>query len=179
MLLFVGLGNPGAAHAGQRHNVGFMALDAIARRHRFGPWKAKFQGAVAEGRLDGKKLLALKPQTYMNESGRSVGEALRYFDIPPDEVVVFHDEIDLAGGKVRIKAGGGAAGHNGLRSIAAHIGAGFRRVRIGVAHPGNAALVQRYVLNDFSKLETTWLLPLLRRLPTPRPCWRRARMAAS
>jgi peptidyl-tRNA hydrolase, PTH1 family len=153
MLLIVGLGNPGLKYAANRHNIGFVAIDAIARRQGFGPWRRKFQSEVAEGMLAGAKVLALKPQTYMNDSGRAVGEAARFFHIAPGEVVVLHDELDLPLGKVRAKTGGGHAGHNGLRSIEAHIGPDFHRLRLGIGHPGEKALVHHYVLDDFSKAE--------------------------
>jgi PTH1 family peptidyl-tRNA hydrolase len=153
MRLLVGLGNPGPRYAGNRHNIGFMIVDAIARRHGLGPWRRRFHGAVAEGQLGGERVLLLKPETYMNESGRAVAEAMKFYKLEPGDVVVFHDEIDLRPGKVRAKTGGGTAGHNGLRSIAAHIGNGFRRVRIGVGHPGVRELVEYYVLQDFPKAE--------------------------
>ncbi len=161
MLLFAGLGNPGAKHAGNRHNVGFMAIDAIAGRHGFSPFKTRFSGQAAEGRLNGEKVLLLKPMTYMNESGRSVGAALRFHKLRPAQVVVFYDELDLAPGKVRVRTGGGIAGHNGLRSIRSHIGPDFRRVRIGIGHPGDKRRVQGHVLRDFPKSERAWLEPLL------------------
>lgn len=161
MLLIVGLGNPGSQYAGHRHNVGWMAVDAIHERHRFGPWRKRFSAEIAEGQFGARKALLLKPQTFMNESGRAVGEAARFFKIPPSEIVVIHDEIDLAPSKVRIKAGGGAAGHNGLRSINAHIGNDYRRVRIGVGHPGSRELVNIHVLHDFAKADHDWLDPLL------------------
>ncbi|MDR9393688.1 MAG: aminoacyl-tRNA hydrolase, partial [Roseovarius sp.] len=135
MQLFVGLGNPGAKYERNRHNIGFMALDRIAADHGFAAWRQRFQGQLAEGRLDGDKMLLLKPQTYMNLSGQSVGEAMRFFKLGPNDVTVFHDELDLAPGKVRVKQGGGHAGHNGLRSIHQHIGADYRRVRLGIGHP--------------------------------------------
>jgi PTH1 family peptidyl-tRNA hydrolase len=153
MLLIVGLGNPGLKYAANRHNIGFVAIEAIARRHGFGPWRRKFQSEVAEGMLAGAKVLALKPQTYMNDSGRAVGEAARFFHIAPSHVVVLHDELDLPLGKVRAKTGGGHAGHNGLRSIEAHIGPDFHRLRLGIGHPGEKSLVHHYVLDDFSKAE--------------------------
>jgi PTH1 family peptidyl-tRNA hydrolase len=153
MLLLVGLGNPGTRYAGNRHNIGYMAVDEIVRRHGFGPWRSRFQGALAEGRLGELKLLALKPETYMNESGRSVGEAVRFYKIEPDALLVFHDDLDLRLGKVKVKRGGGAGGHNGLRSIDAHIGPDYRRVRLGIGHPGHKDLVYPYVLKDFSKDE--------------------------
>lgn len=161
MILIVGLGNPGAQYAGHRHNVGFVAVDAIAERWGFQPERAKFQGIARDGRLGGDKALILKPMTYMNESGRAVGEALRFFKLAPEDVVVFHDEIDLAPGKLRVKAGGGHAGHNGLRSIEAHIGPAYRRIRIGVGHPGHKDRVAGYVLHDFSKADQDWLDPSL------------------
>ncbi len=161
MLLIVGLGNPGAEYHRNRHNVGFMALDTIAERHGFGPFRARFQGLASEGRLGGDKILVLKPQTYMNESGRSVGEALRFYKLDSDQIIVFHDEVDLAPGKVRVKFDGGHAGHNGLRSIDAHIGKDYRRVRVGVGHPGGKKGVAGHVLHDFSKADDTWLNKML------------------
>jgi len=163
MKLFVGLGNPGAKYAGNRHNIGFMAVDEIASAHGFGPWRGKFQGALAEGRLGREKVMLLKPETFMNNSGQSVGEAMRFFKLTPDDVVVFHDELDLAPGKCRVKTGGGAAGHNGLRSMDAHIGPSFKRVRLGIGHPGHKDRVSPYVLGDFAKAEQSgWLDDLLR-----------------
>jgi PTH1 family peptidyl-tRNA hydrolase len=159
--LIVGLGNPGARHAQNRHNVGWMALDAIARAHGFGPWRAKFQGMVSEGRLSGDKALLLKPATFMNLSGQSVGEAMRFLKLTPADLVVLHDELDLAPGKLRVKDGGGHAGHNGLRSIHQHIGPDYRRVRIGIGHPGDRNRVADYVLHDFAKADSAWLDPLL------------------
>ncbi|HVY85508.1 MAG TPA: aminoacyl-tRNA hydrolase [Caulobacterales bacterium] len=162
MLLLVGLGNPGAKYAKNRHNIGFMAVDALARAYGFGPWRKKFQGEIAEGQIDGVKCLLLKPQTFMNESGRSVGEAALFHKLAPSDVVVFYDEIDMAPGRFRMKRGGGAAGHNGIRSIAASaIGADFRRARLGVGHPGQAELVHGYVLSDFHKADAEWLEKLL------------------
>ena len=161
MKLFVGLGNPGDKYARHRHNVGFMAVERIAERHRFGPWKRKFQGLAADGEIDGEKVLLLKPDTYMNESGRAVGEACRFLKIGIGEVVAFHDELDLAPGKLKAKAGGGNAGHNGLRSITQHVGNDFVRVRIGIGHPGAKELVHGYVLHDFSKADEAWLGPML------------------
>ncbi len=161
MLLVVGLGNPGPEYARNRHNIGFMAVDAIHARHRFGPWRAKFQGEIADGAVGGDKALLLKPMTYMNASGRSVGQAMQFYKLKPEDVVVLHDELDLAAGKVRVKAGGGAAGHNGIRDIAAHIGPEFRRVRIGIGHPGEKDRVLGHVLKDFAKDDRTWLDPLL------------------
>ena len=156
MLLFVGLGNPGAKYAGNRHNVGFMAVDAIAKRHGFPPWRRRFQGVASEGSL-GERVLLLLPGTYMNESGRAVAEAAHFYKLDLKDIVVFHDEIDLPPAKVRVKAGGGIAGHNGLRSISSHIGNDYRRVRIGVGHPGVKDLVHAYVLNDFAKAERPWV----------------------
>ena len=156
MLLFVGLGNPGAKYAGNRHNVGFMAVDAIAKRHGFPPWRRRFQGVASEGSL-GERVLLLLPGTYMNESGRAVAEAAHFYKLDLKDIVVFHDEIDLPPAKVRVKAGGGIAGHNGLRSISSHIGNDYRRVRIGVGHPGVKDLVHAYVLNDFAKDERPWV----------------------
>src|SRR5690242_8702597 len=157
MLLLVGLGNPGTRHAGNRHNIGFMAIDAIARRHGIGPWRRRFQAMTAEGPLGGERVLLLKPETYMNDSGRAVAEAQNFYKLALADVVVFHDEIDLPPGKVRIKMGGGNAGHNGLRSLSACIGNDYRRVRIGVGHPGVKEFVQIHVLNDFAKSERPWV----------------------
>ena len=157
MLLLVGLGNPGERYAGNRHNIGFMVLQAIAKRHGIGPWRRRFQGLACEGPIGGVRSLLLLPATYMNESGRAVADAARFYKVALPDVVVFHDEIDLPPGKVRVKVGGGIAGHNGLRSISAHIGNDYRRVRIGVGHPGNKDLVQAYVLNDFAKSERPWV----------------------
>jgi len=159
--LWVGLGNPGAEHAMQRHNVGFMAADAIASVHRFGPWKAKFQGSIAEGRIGDAKVMLLKPATFMNESGRSIGEAMRFFKLTPAEVTVFYDELDLAPFKVKVRVGGGAAGHNGIRSTMSHIGEDFRRVRIGIGHPGHKDRVLGYVLGNYAKAELDDLAHLL------------------
>jgi PTH1 family peptidyl-tRNA hydrolase len=160
MLLFVGLGNPGAKHAGNRHNIGFMAVDAIMRRHGMSAWRRRFQGVASEGQIGAVRVLALLPGTYMNESGRAVAEAAHFYRLTPGEVVVFHDEIDLPPGKLRVKVGGGVAGHNGLRSITAHIGNDYRRVRIGVGHPGVKELVHAYVLSDFAKSEREWVAAL-------------------
>lgn len=159
MQLLVGLGNPGAQYALHRHNIGYMAADAIADVHRFDPWRVRFQGLAADGRIGGDKLLLLKPTTYMNESGRSVGEAMRFYKLTPADVTVFYDELDLAPGKVRVKVGGGAAGHNGIRSIAAHIGENFRRVRIGIGHPGHKDRVTGHVLGNFSRAELDGWVP--------------------
>ncbi|MEX1154309.1 aminoacyl-tRNA hydrolase [Parvibaculum sp.] len=162
MILLVGIGNPGEKYARNRHNIGFMAADAIVRRHSFAAPRARFQGIVSEGMLGGEKAIVLKPTTYMNESGRAVGEAMRFYKIEPADVVVFHDELDLAPAKLRIKTGGGTAGHNGIRSIAAHIGPDFRRVRIGIGHPGEKERVLGAVLGDFSKAEMKdWVEPLI------------------
>ncbi|HEY8579562.1 MAG TPA: aminoacyl-tRNA hydrolase [Beijerinckiaceae bacterium] len=157
MLLFVGLGNPGAKYARNRHNIGFMALEAIAREHGFQPLRKRFQGLASEGAIDGRRAILLEPQTYMNESGRAVAEAARFHKIPLSDIVVLHDELDLAPGKLRVKTGGGNAGHNGLRSITAQLGNDYRRVRLGIGHPGDKALVHGYVLNDFGKSEQGWV----------------------
>ncbi|MDZ7709651.1 MAG: aminoacyl-tRNA hydrolase [Roseovarius sp.] len=162
MKLFAGLGNPGAKYARNRHNIGFMAVDAIAADHGFGPWRAKFQGRVSEGVLGAEKVILLKPETFMNLSGQAVGEAARFYKLGPQDVVVFHDELDLAPGKLRVKQGGGHAGHNGLRSIEAHIGRDFARVRLGIGHPGHKDRVAGYVLQDFAKADADWLDDLMR-----------------
>lgn len=161
MKLLVGLGNPGGKYAQNRHNVGFMALDAVARAHDAGPWRRRFQGEAAEAVLGREKCLLLKPMTYMNLAGQAVGEAAQFYKIAPGDITVFHDELDLSPGRVRVKTGGGAAGHNGLRSIMAHIGPAFRRVRIGVGHPGDKDLVVAYVLGNFARSDQDWLEPLL------------------
>jgi peptidyl-tRNA hydrolase, PTH1 family len=161
MKLFVGLGNPGQEYAFNRHNVGFMAVDAIAAAHDFPAWRKRFSGLAAEGRLGRESVLLFKPQTFMNESGRAVGEAARFYKLDLGDVVVFHDELDLAPGKVRVKTGGGVAGHNGLRSLGAHIGNDYVRVRIGIGHPGHKDRVSGYVLHDFAKADHDWLEPLL------------------
>ncbi len=161
MLLLIGLGNPGAEYAKHRHNIGFMAVDEIARRHSFPPFRRRFQGLCAEGAVDGVRVLALKPQTFMNESGRSVEAARAFYKLEPEDVVVFHDEIDLIAGKVRVKKGGGHAGHNGLRSIHEHIGPDYRRVRLGVGHPGDRDRVVGHVLRPFAKADAEWLQALL------------------
>jgi len=157
MLLFVGLGNPGTSYAGHRHNIGFMAAEAIASRHGFPAWRRRFQGVTTEGAIGGRRVLLLRPGTYMNESGRAVAEAAHFYKIELADIVVIHDEIDLAPAKLRVKTGGGIAGHNGLRSISAHVGNDYRRVRIGVGHPGVKELVHPHVLSDFAKSERPWV----------------------
>ncbi len=203
MRLLVGLGNPGGKYARNRHNIGFMAVDAIARAHDFGPWRAKFQGEIAEGRLGTEKALLLKPGTFMNLSGDAVRAAATFYKLTPADIIVLHDELDLAPGKVRVKTGGGHAGHNGLRSIQAHIGPEFTRVRLGIGHPGHKDLVTPHVLGDFAKAEEDGLAELLegvadgapalaagdeagflnrvalRRAPSPRPAPPRAEPAAA
>jgi PTH1 family peptidyl-tRNA hydrolase len=161
MLLIVGLGNPGPEYRRHRHNVGFMAADAIHGRHGFSPWRKRFRGEVAEGTLAGEKVLLLKPLTYMNDSGRAVQAAMAFYKLAPNDIVVIHDEVDLPPGKTRMKAGGGTAGHNGLRSIGAEVGEDFRRLRIGVGHPGVKEAVPHYVLHDFPKADAAWLTPLI------------------
>ena len=162
MILVTGLGNPGSRYAGNRHNIGFMAVDEIARDPAFSPFSKKFSGEIAEGVIDGEKIVLLKPLTFMNESGRSVGEAARFFKIEPKDVVVIHDELDLAPGRVRVKTGGGHGGHNGLRSIDAHLGTrDYKRVRLGIGHPGHKDQVSPYVLSDFHKVDREWLDPLI------------------
>ncbi len=162
MKLFVGLGNPGAKYAQNRHNVGFMAVDRVASDHGFGPWRAKFQGEVCEGTLGGTKVLLLKPGTFMNRSGQSVQAAASFYKLEAPDIIVFQDELDLAPGKVRVKSGGGHAGHNGLRSLHSHIGDGYDRVRIGIGHPGHKDRVSGYVLSDFAKADADWLDDVLR-----------------
>jgi PTH1 family peptidyl-tRNA hydrolase len=161
MLIIAGLGNPGAKYAGNRHNIGFMAVDEIVRRHGFSPWRKKFQAEISDGMLGGESVLAIKPLTYMNESGRAVGEAMRFYNAGPEDLIVLYDELDLVPGKVRIKVGGGAGGHNGIRSIDAHVGKDYRRVRLGIGHPGHKDRVTGYVLGDFAKADHGWLDPLL------------------
>jgi PTH1 family peptidyl-tRNA hydrolase len=161
MLLLVGLGNPGARYAGNRHNIGFLVVQAIAKRHGIGPWRRRFAGLACEGPLGSVRTLLLLPGTYMNESGRAVAEAVHFYKLPISDVTVFHDEIDLPPGKVRVKVGGGVAGHNGLRSISEHIGNDYRRVRIGVGHPGDKDRVQHYVLSDFAKSDRDWVEALI------------------
>lgn len=161
MHLIVGLGNPGDKYRRNRHNIGFMAVDAIARRHGFPAFREKYQGLIAEGSIDGERVLLLKPQTYMNSSGDSVQQVARFYKLGPADISVLYDEIDLAPGKTRVKVGGGNGGHNGLRSIDPQIGTGYRRVRLGVGHPGHKDMVMPHVLGDFAKVEETWLIPLL------------------
>jgi len=161
MLLIAGLGNPGRRYAGNRHNIGFMAADEIHRYHRFAPWRARFEGETSEGLIGGHKALVLKPATYMNESGRAVSGAMRFYKLTPADIVVIYDELDLPPGKLRIKQGGGGAGHKGLKSIEAHIGGNFRRMRIGIGHPGAKELVNGYVLHDFARADREWIDPLL------------------
>lgn len=162
MKLIVGLGNPGAKYAGHRHNIGFMAVDQIVRDHGFGAWKSKHQGQITEGRLGGERVALLKPMTFMNNSGQSVTAAMRFYKLEPADVIVLHDEIDLAPGKVKFKFGGGHAGNNGLRSVHAHIGPEYGRVRLGVGHPGHKDRVPGYVLHDFAKADQDWLDDVLR-----------------
>lgn len=162
MQLFVGLGNPGNKYAKNRHNIGFMAMDEIARDHGFAPWRSKFQGQVTEGMLGREKVILLKPETFMNLSGQSVGEAMRFYKLDPADVTVFHDELDLAPARLKHKIGGGHAGHNGLRSIHSHIGEAYGRVRMGIGHPGHKDRVAGYVLSDFAKADEAWLDDLLR-----------------
>jgi PTH1 family peptidyl-tRNA hydrolase len=157
MLLFVGLGNPGPRYAGNRHNIGCMAVQAIARRHGLAPWRRRFHGVAAEGPLGGTRALLLLPETYMNESGQAVAEAAHFYKLGVGDIVVFHDELDLPPGKVRVKVGGGVAGHNGLRSVTAHVGNEYRRVRLGIGHPGVKELVQPHVLGDFAKADKPWV----------------------
>ncbi|WP_116599514.1 aminoacyl-tRNA hydrolase [Primorskyibacter marinus] len=162
MKLFVGLGNPGTKYANTRHNIGFMAVDIIQSDHGFAPWKSKFQGKISEGKLGTEKVLLLKPETFMNLSGQSVGEAMRFYKLDPSDVCVFHDELDLAPGRVKVKSGGGHAGHNGLRSTHGHIGEAYQRVRLGIGHPGRKELVSGYVLHDFARADAGWLDDLMR-----------------
>jgi PTH1 family peptidyl-tRNA hydrolase len=161
MLLFVGLGNPGSKYASNRHNIGFMALDKIAEHNRFSPWRNKFQAKLSEGMLGGKKVILLKPQTFMNLSGQSVGDAMRFYKLTPSDITVFHDELDIAPGKCRVKMGGGHAGHNGLRSIHQHIGPDYQRIRLGIGHPGHKDRVAQYVLGDFAKADQQWINDIL------------------
>lgn len=162
MLLWVGLGNPGAKYAANRHNIGFLAVDRIAADHGFSPWKPRWNGLACDGRLGSARVTLLKPQQFMNLSGQSVGEAMRYLKLTPDAVTVFHDELDLAPRRLRLKQGGGHAGHNGLRSIHQHIGEGYARVRLGIGHPGHKDRVSGWVLADFARADHDWLDDLLR-----------------
>ena len=162
MKLFIGLGNPGAKYAQNRHNIGFMAVDRIAADHGFSPWRGKFQGSLSDGVLGGEKVLLAKPETFMNLSGQTVGEVMRFYKLTPSDITVFHDELDLAPGKCRVKTGGGHACHNGLRSIHQHIGPDYNRVRLGIGHPGHKDHVAGYVLNDFARADQHWLDDLLR-----------------
>jgi PTH1 family peptidyl-tRNA hydrolase len=161
MRLFVGLGNPGAKYAGNRHNIGFMAVEEIARRHGFAPWRRRFQGETAEGTLERERVILLRPLTFMNESGRAVQEAANFFKLTPADIAVFHDELELPSAKLRVKVGGGIAGHNGLRSISAHVGNDYRRVRLGIGHPGVKELVHGHVLSDFAKSDRPWVEALI------------------
>jgi PTH1 family peptidyl-tRNA hydrolase len=161
MLLIFGLGNPGSGYADNRHNIGFMAVDEIVRRHGLSASRVRFQSETLEGEIDGAKIMALKPTTFMNNSGNAVGAAMRYYKLTPADILVIHDEIDLDAGRIKVKTGGGSAGHNGIRSIAAHIGADFKRLRIGIAHPGEKDDVIGHVLNNFAKSDKAWLDPLL------------------
>lgn len=178
MRLLVGLGNPGPRYAYNRHNIGFLALDDIVERQGLSGWRKRFQGEVAEGTIAGERVLALKPMTFMNESGRAVGEALRFHKLEPADVIVLYDEIELAPGKIRVKQGGGAAGHNGIRSVEAHIGPDFWRVRLGVGHPGVKHLVHPHVLSDFTAEEEAWLDPLLEAVAKEAPLLVKGDMAA-
>ena len=162
MLVIAGLGNPGPKYAANRHNIGFMAADAIVRRHSsFGPWQNKFNAEISEGRFGDDKVLIIKPLTFMNNSGQAVGEALRFYKLGPQDLIVLYDELDLTPGKVRIKTGGGSGGHNGIKSIDAHCGKDYRRVRLGIGHPGAKERVHSHVLGDFAKADRAWLDPLL------------------
>ena len=161
MLLIAGLGNPGSQYAHNRHNIGFMAADEIHRRHGFSPWVKKFQALLCDGTIDGEKAILIKPQTFMNLSGQAVGEAMRFYKLAPADLVVIYDELDLPEGKMRLKTGGGAGGHNGIRSIDAHCGKEYRRLRIGIGHPGSKEQVHNHVLGDFAKSDKVWLEPLM------------------
>ncbi len=161
MLIIAGLGNPGAKYSENRHNIGFMAVDAIHRRHRFSPWSKKFKAEIAEGEIAGEKVLLMKPQTFMNLSGEAVGEAMRFYKLKPADIVAIHDELDLPAGRARMKTGGGHGGHNGLKSLDAHCGKDYRRLRLGIGHPGDKERVHGHVLGDFAKVDHTWLDPLL------------------
>lgn len=164
MIILAGLGNPGAQYQKNRHNIGFMAVDAIQRRHSFSPWAKKFKGEISEGTLAGEKVLLIKPQTFMNLSGESVGEAMRFYKLGPEAIVAIYDELDLMPGKARIKTGGGHGGHNGIKSLDAHCGQNYRRLRLGIGHPGDKSKVHNHVLGDFGKLDAEWLDPLLEAL---------------
>jgi len=168
-MLFVGLGNPGSQYEKNRHNVGFMAVSRIVENHNFSPWKNKFRGSISNGLLRNQKIIILKPNTFMNLSGQSVGEVIRFYKIPSSKVIVFHDEIDFPLGKLKFKSGGGHAGHNGLRSISEHIGSDYIRIRIGVGHPGNKNAVANYVLGDFSKVEQETITQILEVISTEAP----------
>ncbi|MGI9351775.1 MAG: aminoacyl-tRNA hydrolase [Rhizobiaceae bacterium] len=161
MLIIAGLGNPGSKYAGHRHNIGFMAADEIVRRHSFGPWKSKFNAEISDGSLSGEKVLVVKPQTFMNESGQAIGELLRFYKEDLSNLIVIYDELDLAPGKLRIKTSGGAGGHNGIRSIDSHCGKEYRRMRLGIGHPGTKEKVTGHVLGDFAKADQEWLDALL------------------
>ena len=164
MIILAGLGNPGAQYAKNRHNIGFMAVDAIQRRHAFSPWVKKFKGEIAEGTLAGEKVMLIKPQTFMNLSGESVGEAMRFYKLGPEDIVAIYDELDLLPSKARIKTGGGHGGHNGIKSLDAHCGLNYRRLRLGIGHPGDKSKVHNHVLGDFAKADAEWLDPLLEAL---------------
>ena len=161
MLIFAGLGNPGAEYAGNRHNIGFMAVDAIQRRHSFSPWSKKFKALISEGEIGGERVLLMKPQTFMNLSGEAVGEAMRFYKLEPKHILAIYDELDLIEGKARIKTGGGHGGHNGIKSLDAHCGREYRRLRLGIGHPGDKDRVNGHVLGDFAKSDKVWLEPLL------------------
>ncbi len=164
MIILAGLGNPGAQYQNNRHNIGFMAVDAIQRRHGFSPWSKKFKAEISEGTLAGEKVMLIKPQTFMNLSGESVGEAMRFYKLGPKDIVAIYDELDLLPGKARIKTGGGHGGHNGIKSIDAHCGLNYRRLRLGIGHPGDKSKVHNHVLGDFAKVDAEWLDPLLEAL---------------
>ncbi|ODS54521.1 MAG: aminoacyl-tRNA hydrolase [Agrobacterium sp. SCN 61-19] len=164
MIILAGLGNPGAQYQKNRHNIGFMAVDAIQRRHSFSPWAKKFKAEISEGTLAGEKVMLIKPQTFMNLSGESVGEAMRFYKLGPEDIVAIYDELDLLPGKARIKTGGGHGGHNGIKSLDAHCGLNYRRLRLGIGHPGDKSKVHNHVLGDFAKVDAEWLDPLLEAL---------------
>ncbi|MBU2326923.1 MAG: aminoacyl-tRNA hydrolase [Alphaproteobacteria bacterium] len=164
MIILAGLGNPGAQYQKNRHNIGFMAVDAIQRRHGFSPWAKKFKAEIAEGTLAGEKVMLIKPQTFMNLSGESVGEAMRFYKLSPEDIIAIYDELDLLPGKARIKTGGGHGGHNGIKSLDAHCGLNYRRLRLGIGHPGDKSKVHNHVLGDFAKVDAEWLDPLLETL---------------